>query len=115
MFAPGLSPYGGEGPGMDAHTRDDAETVTKGVHDTSWSANLEKPRHADDRALVVEEALAAVANTAPGTHVNLVTHAEHGHPEGYLYDALAEAVGDAADWEYVEQCGCGGHVVRVHV
>jgi putative CGCGG family rSAM target protein len=92
----------------------DATHITDRTHETSWSANLEQPRHADP-AVVVEEALAAVAHTANGTHVNLVTHADHGHPETYLYDALADEYGDAVDWSYVEQCGCGGHVVRVHV
>ena len=97
---------------MASHAHD-AEPVTDRVHDTSWSANLEKPEHAADRALVVKQALDAVEHTAPGNHVNLVTHADHGHPESYLYDALAAL--DDADWEYVDQCGCGGHVVRVHV
>ncbi|MFB6352631.1 MAG: CGCGG family rSAM-modified RiPP protein [Halobacteriales archaeon] len=97
------------------HDHDDAEPVTDHVHHNSWSANLEQPRHADDRGLVVEQAVEAVDHTAPGYHVNLVTHADHGHPEGYLYEALDEAVGDRCRWEYVEQCGCGGHVTRVHV
>jgi putative CGCGG family rSAM target protein len=81
-------------------------------HDTSWSVNLEKPAHADDRELLVSEALRAVERTGPGNHVNLVTHGEHGHPEGYLFAALDER---DLDYEYVEQCGCGGHVTRVHV
>ena len=87
---------------------DDPETA----HDTSWSANLEGPEHAEDRALVVEEALDAVRATAPGTHVNLVTHADHGHPEDYLYLLLREEFD--ATVEYVDQCGCGGYVTRVH-
>jgi putative CGCGG family rSAM target protein len=93
----------------------DADPVTDRVHDTSWSANLEKPEHAADRDLLCEQALSAVDHTAPGNHVNLVTHADHGHPESYLYDVLDEAYGDDVEWEYVEQCGCGGHVLRVHV
>ncbi|KDE59386.2 hypothetical protein EL22_22330 [Halostagnicola sp. A56] len=52
---------------------------------------------------------------APGNHVNLVTHTNHGHPEGYLYDILENERGEDVDWEYIEQCGCGGHVLRVHV
>ncbi|MFB6080364.1 MAG: CGCGG family rSAM-modified RiPP protein [Haloferacaceae archaeon] len=93
---------------------EDAEPVTDRVHDNSWSANLEKPEHADDRALVVEGALSAIEHTAPGHHVNLVTHGDHGHPETYLYDVLERADEDL-EWEYVDQCGCGGHVVRVYV
>lgn len=87
---------------------DDAETA----HDASWSANLEDPEHADDRDLVVEEALDAVRATTSGTHVNLVTHGEQGHPEEYLYPILHEEFD--ATVEYVDQCGCGGHVTRVH-
>jgi len=92
----------------------DAEPVTDRVHDNSWSANLEHPEHADDPDLVVTQAVDAIAHTTAGNHVNLVTHGDLGHPETYLYDALAEHVEDVS-LEYVEQCGCGGHVVRAHV
>lgn len=27
----------------------------------------------------------------------------------------ADRFGDSIDFEYVSQCGCGGHVTRVHV
>ena len=94
-------------------SHDDVEPITDTVHDNSWSANLEQPRHAEDRALVVEQAIDAVEHTADGNHVNLVTHGDHGHPGEYLYAEL-DALDDI-DYEYVEQCGCGGHVVRVHV
>jgi putative CGCGG family rSAM target protein len=93
----------------------DADPVTDRVHDNSWSANLEQPEHAADRGLVVAQAMEAVRYTAPGNHVNLVTHGDHGHPEGYLCHALRVELGDDLDWEYVDQCGCGGHVTRVHV
>lgn len=99
---------------MPSVSHDDVDPITDRIHDNSWSANLEKPEHADDRDLVVAQAIEAVEHTASGNHVNVVTHANHGHPEGYLYDALDEAFADA-DWEYVEQCGCGGHVTRIHV
>lgn len=100
-------------PHEQAH--EEAEPVTDHVHHNSWSANLEKPQHAQDRELVVEQALSAIDHTGAGNHVNLVTHAEHGHPETYLYEALDRVLGDEVEWEYVDQCGCGGHVVRVHV
>jgi putative CGCGG family rSAM target protein len=99
---------------MASAPHEDAETVD-GVHQNSWSANLEQDQHADDRALVVEEALDAVESTASGYHVNLVTHGDHGHPETYLYDELDDAFGDSIAYEYVDQCGCGGHVTRVRV
>jgi putative CGCGG family rSAM target protein len=99
----------------DADHDHDADPVTDHVHDNSWSANLEGPEHADDRDLLVRQAVDAVEHTAAGNHVNLVVHGDHGHPEGYLFEALESELGDGVDWEYVEQCGCGGHVVRVHV
>jgi putative CGCGG family rSAM target protein len=83
-------------------------------HDGSWSANLEEERHADDRELVVREAREAVRSTRPGVHVNLVTHGAHGDPRGYLWEPL-ESLDRAGDVEYVDRCGCGGYVTRVHV
>jgi len=91
------------------------EPVTGCVHDSAWAADLERPEHAADRGLVVEEAIEAVETTAEGTHVQLVTHEEHGHPSEYLYLPLEEAFGDDVDWKYICQCNCGGHILRVHV
>jgi len=95
-------------------SQDDVEPVATEPHHTSWSVNLETPAHAEDRALVERGARTAVEYTVPGTHVNLVTHATHGHPMAFLEAALAET--DATvDLEYVDRCGCGGHVARAHV
>lgn len=93
---------------------DTAEPITDGIHENSWSANLEEPRYANDPELAVADAITAIDHTAPGNHVNLVTHGDLGHPETFLYDALDEKYGDL-DVEHVEQCGCGGHVTRVEV
>ncbi|OAQ53717.1 hypothetical protein HTG_05505 [Natrinema mahii] len=90
------------------------EPVTRGDHDASWSANLEGPEHAMDRDLLVEQATEAIAATTAGYHVNLVTHGDHGHPETYLWEEL-EAAFDGLRLEYVDRCGCGGHVTRAHV
>jgi len=95
-------------------SHDDADPVTEVVHDKSWSANLEKPAHAKSRDFVVEQSLDAVEHTAPGNHVNLVTHGDHGHPAESLYEELEATFEDVEYW-YVDQCGCGGHVTRVHV
>lgn len=100
-----------------ASTSADAEAVavTDERHDNSWSANLEKPEHADDLQLVLDGAVQAIEHTVPGNHVNLVTHGEHGHPSEYLYEHLDDEFGETIEYDYVEQCGCGGHVVRVQV
>jgi putative CGCGG family rSAM target protein len=96
-----------------------AEPITGEVHDNSWSANLEKPEHADDRELILAHAIDAVEHTTSGNHVNLVTHGDQGHPSEYLFEGVEEGVEEGVDAdvriEYVDQCGCGGHVTRVHV
>ena len=98
----------------DARDHDEtAEPITDEVHDNSWSANLEKPKYADDADMAVRDALAAIDHTTAGNHVNLVTHGELGHPGEFLYDAIEREYD--LDPEYVEQCGCGGHVTRVQV
>ena len=96
-------------------TGDDHEQppVTDTVHDNSWSVNLETPQYAADPDLAVRHAREAIEHTTAGNHVNLVTHRELGRPEGFLGEAL-ESI-DGIEWEYVDQCGCGGHVTRVHV
>lgn len=91
-----------------------AEPVTDKIHDNSWSANLEKPEHAEEQELVIKQGIEAIEHTAEGNHVNLVTHANHGYPEEFLFEELENAFDDI-EWEYIQQCGCGGHVVRVHV
>lgn len=94
----------------------DADPVTDERHENSWSVNLELPEYADDPEALFEDAVEAVEHTAADYHVNLVTHGELGHPEEYLYGRLEAAFADRdIEWEYVEQCGCGGHVTRVYV
>jgi putative CGCGG family rSAM target protein len=92
----------------------DSELAAEPVHECSWSANLEEERHADDRSLVVAEAREAVRSTAAGVHVNLVTHGSHGDPREYLFESLA-SLDRVKETEYVDRCGCGGYVTRVHV
>lgn len=81
----------------------------------TWSENLELERHAEDIELVKNEAIEAVKKTAKGYFVNLVTHQNHGHPKKYLNDFLKKQFDDKIKIEYVDQCGCGGYVTRVHI
>jgi len=83
-----MSPPTAEESGHDAeHNHDadhdhdhDAEPITDHVHENSWSANLETPANADNRELLIRQAIEAIEHTQPGYHVNLVTHGDHGHP-----------------------------------
>jgi len=90
------------------------EPVTMRVHDRPWAADLETQAHAADRELVVVEALEAIEQTRPGQFVDLVTHAEHGHPSTYLYDRV-EAEDVECELSEQERCPCGGYVTRVTV
>ena len=93
----------------------DAEPVTEEMHDNSWSVNLETPEYADGPDRAIRDGIDAIEHTVPGNHVNLVTHGELGHPETFLYDELSAYDEQSIEWEYIDQCGCGGHVTRVYV
>lgn len=90
------------------------EPVTRRVHVRSWVADLESPAHGEDRQLVVDEAVDAVAQTAAGTRVDVVTHKRHGHPEAYLYPRLEERF-DGLVLSDDGRCRCGGYVTRIEV
>lgn len=87
-----------------------SERMKKG----SWSLDLEDEEYARDKSKLLQDAVEAVAITMPGKHVNLVTPASHGEPR-YLIQELIRLYGDKIKAEYVDQCGCGGHVTRVEV
>lgn len=97
----------------DEHDHDGQSQIE--YHHNSWSINLEKPQYADEATRVVRDGIDAVEHTAPGYHVNLVTHGELGYPETFLFDALDEYDGQPIELECIKQCGCGGHVTRVHI
>ncbi|AOM83756.1 CGCGG family putative rSAM-modified RiPP protein [Salisediminibacterium beveridgei] len=81
----------------------------------SWSASLEHGDYATDRALVIRHGLEAIEETAEGTHVNLVTPAGFGNPLKYLMSPIRQLYGNAVDIEFIDQCGCGGYVLRIHM
>lgn len=83
-----------------------------------WSLNLEDSHYAEHPQEMLAESVQAVAETSSGHYVNLVTPEEAGDPRDSFIDQLAAALlqhGVAfARIDYVSQCGCGGHVVRVY-
>ncbi|MFB6284619.1 MAG: CGCGG family rSAM-modified RiPP protein [Halobacteria archaeon] len=101
---------------IDKEVQDNQHVTYEGEErEYTWSVNMELDKHAGDREMIVEEGKEAVRQTAPGYFVNFVTHGDHGHPSEYLYDELRNEFGDSVDIEYVDKCGCGGYVSRVHV
>ncbi|MBT2687202.1 CGCGG family rSAM-modified RiPP protein [Bacillus sp. ISL-47] len=81
--------------------------------ETNWSISLEDGEYECNLELVVREALDAVQQTAKGFYVNVVTPANFGNPEDYLSEALLLFFGNKIDMKYIDQCGCGGYVLRV--
>lgn len=91
---------------------DGREPVTRSRHDHPWAADLESEKHANDRELLVGEALDAVRQTRTGQHVDLVTHETHGHPATYLYPVL-ESLDRDIEITDAGRCACGGYVSRI--
>lgn len=81
--------------------------------DKDWSMDLEHNEYEFDKDLIIEDGIKAVEETAPGYYVNLVTSNNFGDPEEYLTPLLHEKFGDAINTKFIDQCGCGGYVLRV--
>jgi putative CGCGG family rSAM target protein len=81
----------------------------------NWSCALEHGEYETNRDLVIAEGLEAVSETAPGYHVNLVTPHTFGNPNDYLAPILKDEFGGRIDVKFIDQCGCGGYVLRVEV
>ncbi len=82
-----------------------------------WSINLEDPFYVENHKELLRAAVKAVKDTASGYYVNLVAPSSIAEPE---FELIPELV-DCFQYEnvtikairYVDQCGCGGHVIRV--
>lgn len=81
----------------------------------SWSCALEHGEYEVDQDLVIAEGLEAVAQTAAGYHVNLVTPHTFGNPDHYLTPILNEKFAESIAVKFVDQCGCGGYVLKVTI
>lgn len=79
----------------------------------SWSCALEHGEYEDNREFVIADGVAAVKETGPGYHVNLVTPSGFGNPEVYLAPILKEKFANNIIVKFIDQCGCGGYVLRV--
>ncbi|WNS73572.1 CGCGG family rSAM-modified RiPP protein [Bacillus sp. DTU_2020_1000418_1_SI_GHA_SEK_038] len=79
----------------------------------NWSISLEHGEYEEDIELLVKDAINAVEQTKKGYYVNVVTPAVFDHPGHYLTEALVLYFGSSIHINYIDQCGCGGHVLRV--
>lgn len=87
--------------------------MEKMVNSKNWSISLEHDEYESNLELVVKDAIEAVQNTTTGHYVNLVTPAGFGSLEDYLPEALNIVFGKTIEWKFIDQCGCGGYVLRV--
>ena len=75
--------------------------------------DLEHNEYENNIDLIIEDGLKAVEETAAGYYVNLVTSERFGHPDDYLVPLLSEVYGESIQMKFIDQCGCGGYVLRV--
>jgi len=81
--------------------------------DRNWSISFEHEEYEKNVVLIVKDAMEAVRNTAEGYYVNIVTPEGFGNPENYLTDILQDHFKDRIKTRFIDQCGCGGYVLRV--
>lgn len=79
----------------------------------NWSISLEHDEYTVNRQFVISDSLKAVRETEKGYYVNLVTPENFGHPQTYLVSELEKAFGEKIEMKFIDQCGCGGYVLRV--
>jgi putative CGCGG family rSAM target protein len=81
--------------------------------ETNWSMDLEHNEYENNVDLIIEDGIKAVEETASGYYVNLVTSERFGNPNDYLVPLLTEIFGHTIKTSFIDQCGCGGYVLRV--
>lgn len=79
----------------------------------NWSISLEHEEYENNVELIIEDALEAIQNTSVGYYVNIVTPANFGNPDDYLTKSLKLCFGPEIETKFIDQCGCGGYVLRV--
>jgi len=77
------------------------------------SVGLEHGDYQNNIELVIKDAIEAVSDTEIGYYVNIVTPDSFGNPIDYLTDVLESQFGKGIKYQYIDQCGCGGYVLRV--
>jgi len=81
--------------------------------DKNWSISLEHEEYVMNMELVITDAIEAVEKTGKGYYVNVVTPASFGNPDDYLAGALLSYFGSRIEMKFIDQCGCGGYVLRI--
>ncbi len=79
----------------------------------NWSIALEHDEYEENVELVIQDAIQAVKDTSKGYYVNVVTPSNFGNPDDYLTEVLSTYFKDTIKTKFIDQCGCGGYVLRV--
>lgn len=83
-----------------------------------WSLNLEDAYYEEHQEEIFKESIEAVLATRTGCYVNIVTPEKWGDPRDWLSEPLREQLKEqdihVSEIRYVDQCGCGGHVLRIY-
>lgn len=78
-----------------------------------WSIGLEHGEYETNVQLIIHDGVQAIEKTEVGHIVNLVTPQGFGDPTEYLSEVLRLQFGDRIKFRLIDQCGCGGYVLRV--
>jgi putative CGCGG family rSAM target protein len=81
--------------------------------DKDWTKDLEHDEYEFNIDLIIKDALQAVEETKKGHFVNLVTAETFGNPVDYIQPLLEELYPYQVKIKFIDQCGCGGYVLRV--
>lgn len=78
-----------------------------------WSIDLEHGEYETNVELIIRDGVEAIEKTAVGHFVNLVTPNGFGDPIEYFSQVLILQFSDRIRFKLIDQCGCGGYVLRV--
>ncbi|MBP1931399.1 CGCGG family rSAM-modified RiPP protein [Ammoniphilus resinae] len=78
-----------------------------------WSIDLEHGEYENNVELIIQDGIDAIEKTEVGCFVNLVTPGGLGDPTEYLSEVLTLHFKDHIHFRMIDQCGCGGYVLRV--
>ncbi|MDP4083985.1 MAG: CGCGG family rSAM-modified RiPP protein [Bacillota bacterium] len=81
--------------------------------DKDWTKDLEHDEYENDIDLIIKDAIKAVEETNTGFYVNLVTSEVFDNPTDYLKPLLEKLFPGQLKIKFIDQCGCGGYVLRV--
>lgn len=82
-----------------------------------WSLNVEDESYVENREEILNASIDALLRTKPNHFVNIITPGGLGHPEEWFIPSLRSRLTElnipVEGIQYIDECGCGGHVTRI--